>query len=848
MAIATPVNVDALDSRAPVGRFDLARDEVGATPALDLPFVERHFGRDILRRAKAEGLRRYGLQWDAAVKIQASLRRRAAVLFVRRAAAEAEASAVLKIGDAIGIWVHRRRRVLLVAERAAALNSLQQDAAVKIQSSFRRRAAILLVGGAVMYGLQWNSAVKIQASLRRRAAILFVRRAAAEAEASALLKIGDTIGIWVRRRRRVLLVAERAAAPNGLQCDAAVKIQASFRRRAAILLTAERAEALTSLQRDAAVKIQALFRCRAVLVRRAAAEAEAAALLKIGHAICRRRGGQSRRRGGQNLQAQAIYLAADRALHDAVPVQPCRGPCVRFSTSVVVPGQQRATRSPRVRRHNRPANRRLHYSSAWLKWSKESVRAGRRKTGERSRQSRRDWEAEQKWRRTEDVALRKIGEAIGAWICRRRTAVLAAERVAALGAAAPSSDRIDPLLEQVAITVPILSVLPLSGNAVIRHLRDKLEEIGTRFLPCVDFLVHCQREVQQGLELAQRGQLTPSQFVAATVTTLPDQFEQRSAGRMPLCHLEAALAGLVGLVEDAKAAVPHGCEGVEDAFLGGVLENESYGLRRWLCRHGGARDACDILEEVLRQIKRLKKDGMATRRMARQLRRMTGPVLECLHEGVPLAYQERLDSHPYLPFFHRLEACLGQMSVYDPEDDGAICLDGSEDEDGEDRAIEAVASRAVAEREAAMTIQALLRRHAAILFVFRRKRATALDTAVIAGCVTIRPRRKRAAALDDVVALRAAAERDSAVTIQALLRRRAAVLFVCRRKRDAALDTAVVAGGVSLRPRRKRAAAMVDAIVAGRVTTRPRRKRTTALEDAVVAGRVATRRTRMLHR
>ena len=177
---------------------------------------------------------------------------------------------------------------------------------------------------------------------------------------------------------------------------------------------------------------------------------------------------------------------------------------------------------------------------------------------ERSRQPRREWEAEQEWLRTEASALQTIGNAIGAWIRHRRTAVLAAERVAALDAAAVPSDRGDPVLEQVAITVPMLTVLPLSGNAVIRHLRDKLEEVGTRFLPCVDFLVHCQLEVRQGLELAQRGQLTPSQFLAATVTTLPEQFEQRSAGRMPLSHLEAALVGLVGLVKDAKATTPHG--------------------------------------------------------------------------------------------------------------------------------------------------------------------------------------------------------------------------------------------------------------------------------------------------
>ena len=263
------------------------------------------------------------------------------------------------------------------------------------------------------------------------------------------------------------------------------------------------------------------------------------------------------------------------------------------------------------------------------------------------------------------------------------------------------SYQIDPLLEQVSLTVTAVSLTPLSGNEVVRHIRSRTDDVITRFLPCVDFLVNCQQELRQGLQIAQRanaaarsrnvggsggrrgGGMTPRQFHATYVAPLPKRFERTNDGLMAREHLRQAKLTMEQLVRDANAAIPQGCDHVKNAFLGGMRENQSWGLRKWLSKHGGAGSICNDLEEVTRHVKALNKADETTKRLASMLRPIAKQAHDRLKKDVPQAYQEQSSAHPYLPFFHRLEACLKQMATYDPEEDDVICLDldSSDEED-----------------------------------------------------------------------------------------------------------------------------------------------------------------------
>ena len=255
-------------------------------------------------------------------------------------------------------------------------------------------------------------------------------------------------------------------------------------------------------------------------------------------------------------------------------------------------------------------------------------------------------------------------------------------------------NQIDPLLETLSLSVPSVSLQKLTGNEVIMHIRSKTDDVITRFLPCVDFLVNCQQELRQGLAIANQrkyvttgrsrssmANMTPSQFYARFVAPLPKKFERKNDYLMAREHLVPAKLQLDVLVKDAQNSIPQGCEHVKNTFLGGMRENESWGLRKWLSKHGGAGSICNDLEEVLRTVKALKKDNKTTIKLAEQLRPIASQAHDRLKKDVPQAYQEQSSAHPYLPFFHRLEACLKQMANYDPEDDDVICLDSDQEDD-----------------------------------------------------------------------------------------------------------------------------------------------------------------------
>ncbi len=145
-------------------------------------------------------------------------------------------------------------------------------------------------------------------------------------------------------------------------------------------------------------------------------------------------------------------------------------------------------------------------------------------------------------------------------------------------------------------------------------------------------------------------------------------------------ELTTAHGGLQTLLQDVKKTERVGKhEGMKNAFLGGMRDGESWGLRKWLSKNGGALHICNDIELIWGGLRGLKKDDPMTIELAKRVRPKVKEAFDRLKQDVPKAYQEVSTAHPYLPFFHRLESCLKGLSEFDPEDDDVICLDDDSD-------------------------------------------------------------------------------------------------------------------------------------------------------------------------
>ncbi len=150
---------------------------------------------------------------------------------------------------------------------------------------------------------------------------------------------------------------------------------------------------------------------------------------------------------------------------------------------------------------------------------------------------------------------------------------------------------------------------------------------------------------------------------------------------MPMKELTAAYKGVESLLNDVKKMELSGKhEGMKNAFLGGMRDGESWGLRKWLSKNGGALHICNDIELIWYGIRDKKDDSMVVE-LAKILRPIAKESFDRLKGEVPKAYQEVSTAHPYLPFFHRLESALKGLSEFDPEDDEVICLDDSDDDE-----------------------------------------------------------------------------------------------------------------------------------------------------------------------
>eukprot|EP00545_Synedropsis_sp_CCMP1620_P004789 CAMPEP_0119004702 /NCGR_PEP_ID=MMETSP1176-20130426/1301_1 /TAXON_ID=265551 /ORGANISM="Synedropsis recta cf, Strain CCMP1620" /LENGTH=825 /DNA_ID=CAMNT_0006956437 /DNA_START=12 /DNA_END=2489 /DNA_ORIENTATION=+ len=246
----------------------------------------------------------------------------------------------------------------------------------------------------------------------------------------------------------------------------------------------------------------------------------------------------------------------------------------------------------------------------------------------------------------------------------------------------------DQWLEGMQIKCSDVSLEPLSGTEVLKRVRSQTDNVVTRYLPCVEFLVACQQDLRAGLAAATqkrlvrhsyRDSMTPRQFYQRYMDPLPDRFYGRNKTLMENTVLKAAVKEITKLCADAKRVEYQGCEVMKNTFLGGMKDGESWGLRKWLSKHGGALHICNDLECILRSCQDLDRSTETTRRLSERLRPLAKQAQERLKNDVPASYQEVSTAHPYLPFFHRLESALKGMGQFDPDDDDVICIDDDDE-------------------------------------------------------------------------------------------------------------------------------------------------------------------------
>jgi hypothetical protein len=247
----------------------------------------------------------------------------------------------------------------------------------------------------------------------------------------------------------------------------------------------------------------------------------------------------------------------------------------------------------------------------------------------------------------------------------------------------PQPPKIEEWLEKLQLKVSGVSLEPMTGTDIIARVTLRSNEVLTRYLPCVDFLVQCQQELRKGLQVATakryvhhmfRDTMTPRQFYTNYISSLPERFYRKNRRLMDNENITAAVKELQTLCANAKGVESQGCEVVKNTFLGGMKDGESWGLRKWLSKQGGALHICNDTECLSNSCQTLDRDLDSTKKLADRLRPLAEHALKKLKSEIPSSYQEQSSAHPYLPFFHRLECALRGMSNFDPEDDDVICI------------------------------------------------------------------------------------------------------------------------------------------------------------------------------
>jgi len=259
----------------------------------------------------------------------------------------------------------------------------------------------------------------------------------------------------------------------------------------------------------------------------------------------------------------------------------------------------------------------------------------------------------------------------------------------------------DPWLETLEIKCPDVTLEPLTGSEVLRRVRSRTNDVVTRYLPCVEFLVMCQDILraslaaapQKRLVIQQRNKKTPYHRDSMTTPQqlyyqeyfdpLSDNFYQRNKTIMEPKVMTASLIGIKKLCADSKQVEYQDCEAMKNTFLGGMRDGESWGLRRWLSKHGGALHICHDLESILRSCYDNLDRSTSSQKLGERLRPLAQQALERLQNNVPTSYQKQSTAHPYLPFFHRLEFALKGMANFYPSGDNVISIIDDDDNEVE---------------------------------------------------------------------------------------------------------------------------------------------------------------------
>jgi len=71
-----------------------------------------------------------------------------------------------------------------------------------------------------------------------------------------------------------------------------------------------------------------------------------------------------------------------------------------------------------------------------------------------------------------------------------------------LSLSSPQKIRPEDVLADFTILISSLSMEPLSAHDVLERVENRSLEVVTRYLPCVEFLVLCQQELRNALEMA----------------------------------------------------------------------------------------------------------------------------------------------------------------------------------------------------------------------------------------------------------------------------------------------------------------------------------------------------------
>jgi hypothetical protein len=222
-----------------------------------------------------------------------------------------------------------------------------------------------------------------------------------------------------------------------------------------------------------------------------------------------------------------------------------------------------------------------------------------------------------------------------------------------------------------------ISLQPMTASQVIARLQERMQNVTGCFIPCVQFLVSCQTDLRRALApTSKRPALTVTEFFEKCIAPLPDKFAKKYKKIMDHKTLEVAKQELIKLTQAAQRQ-RSSCEKMKRTFLGGLNEGASYGLRKWMSNHGGALEICNDCEIILQTLHgTLEQSSSSTleamKQMAAQIRPMAKTALERLQKDVPASHQRISTAHPHLPFFHRLQAALQNLSTFDPADDDVV--------------------------------------------------------------------------------------------------------------------------------------------------------------------------------